>query len=101
MIVLTGMMGFGSLAADSHISLWGSLAASAGIWGLPGQIVMAEFYAAGAADEGNAAAADIVVEADVKLEQLSGKGIGGVGGTRLSSVGTGTSKMPRCVSGRR
>lgn len=42
------MMGFGSLAADSNISLWGSLAASAGIWGLPGQIAMAEFYAAGA-----------------------------------------------------
>ena len=48
LIVLTGMMGFGSLAADSGISLWGSLAASAGIWGLPGQVAMAEFYAAGA-----------------------------------------------------
>lgn len=48
LIVLTGMMGFGSLAADSGISLWGSLAASAGIWGLPGQVAMVEFYTAGA-----------------------------------------------------
>ncbi len=48
LIVLTGMMGFGSLAADSDISLWASLVASAGVWGLPGQIAMAEFYAAGA-----------------------------------------------------
>lgn len=48
LMVLTGMMGFGSLAADSEISLLGSLIASAGIWGLPGQIAMVEFYAAGA-----------------------------------------------------
>lgn len=47
-MVLTGMMGFGSLAADSDISLLGSLLASAGIWGLPGQIALAEFYSAGA-----------------------------------------------------
>lgn len=48
LMVLTGMMGFGTLAADTGISFIGSLVASAGIWGLPGQIAMAEFYAAGA-----------------------------------------------------
>ncbi len=48
LIVLTGMMGFGSLAADGDMSLLTALAASAAIWGLPGQVAMAELWAAGA-----------------------------------------------------
>ena len=48
LIVLTGMMGFGSLAADGDMSLFTALAASAAIWGLPGQVAMAELWAAGA-----------------------------------------------------
>lgn len=47
-IVITGMMGFGSLAADGGISLPTALGASAAIWGLPGQIAMAELWVAGA-----------------------------------------------------
>ena len=47
-IVMTSMMGFGSLAADSGISLLTALSASALVWGLPGQVAMAELWAAGA-----------------------------------------------------
>ncbi len=47
-IVMTSMMGFGSLAADGGISVLTALAASALIWGLPGQVAMAELWAAGA-----------------------------------------------------
>lgn len=47
-IVMTGMMGFGSLAADGGISILTALAASGLIWGLPGQVAMAELWAAGA-----------------------------------------------------
>lgn len=48
LIVLTSMMGFGSLAADGGMSLPIALSASALIWGLPGQVAMAELWAAGA-----------------------------------------------------
>lgn len=47
-IVMTSMMGFGSLAGDGGISLLTALTASAAIWGLPGQVAMAELWAAGA-----------------------------------------------------
>ena len=47
-IVMTSMMGFGSLAADGGISLLTAMAASAAVWGLPGQVAMAELWAAGA-----------------------------------------------------
>jgi len=47
-IVMTSMMGFGSLAADAGLSLSAALASTAGIWGLPGQVAMVELYAAGA-----------------------------------------------------
>jgi predicted branched-subunit amino acid permease len=48
LIVLTSMMGFGSLAADGGISLQTAMSASALIWGLPGQVAMAELWSAGA-----------------------------------------------------
>jgi len=48
LIVMTSMMGFGSLAADGGLSLFTALAASAAIWGLPGQVAMAELWSAGA-----------------------------------------------------
>ncbi len=43
-----GMAGFGSLARDSGLDLWAALAASAGVYGLPGQVVFVELYATGA-----------------------------------------------------
>lgn len=42
------MMAFGSLAQQSGFSLGMSLSLTAGIWGLPGQVAMVEFHAAGA-----------------------------------------------------
>ena len=47
-IVMTSMMGFGSLAADGAMSLVTALSASALVWGLPGQVAMAELWATGA-----------------------------------------------------
>lgn len=47
-IVMTSMMGFGSLAADGGITLLTALSASALVWGLPGQVAMAELWASGA-----------------------------------------------------
>lgn len=47
LVLLTGMMGFGSLARESGFSLAAALGATAGIWGLPGQLALAELYAAG------------------------------------------------------
>ena len=42
------MTGFGSLARDSGLSLDVSVALSIGLWGLPGQVAMAELWAMGA-----------------------------------------------------
>ncbi len=47
-MVTSAMLGFGSLARDSGLSLDVSLALSIGIWGLPGQVAMAELWAMGA-----------------------------------------------------
>jgi predicted branched-subunit amino acid permease len=47
-MVMTSMMGFGSLAADAGMSLPGALVSTAAIWGLPGQVAMVELYATGA-----------------------------------------------------
>jgi predicted branched-subunit amino acid permease len=47
MVLLASMTGFGSLARESALSLEVALLATAGIWGLPGQIALAELYAAG------------------------------------------------------
>jgi len=47
--VVTGsMMGFGSLARDSGVSLGVSVASTATVWGLPGQIAFVELFAVGA-----------------------------------------------------
>lgn len=46
-MLLAGMMGFGSLARESGMSLGMSLGATAGIWGLPGQVALVELHAAG------------------------------------------------------
>ena len=42
------MAGFGSLARESGLGLWTGLLSTAGVWGLPGQLALAELYAAGA-----------------------------------------------------
>ena len=48
LVLFASMMGFGSLARESGLDLWMTLATTIGIWGLPGQMVMAEMTAAGA-----------------------------------------------------
>lgn len=47
-VLFAGMMGFGALSQSVGMSLLGSIAASAFIYALPGQIVMAEMMAVGA-----------------------------------------------------
>jgi predicted branched-subunit amino acid permease len=47
-VLLASMAGWGSLARESALSLEIALGATIGIWGLPGQIAMAELHAAGA-----------------------------------------------------
>jgi len=47
LMLLASMTGFGSLARESGLPLGVALASTAGIWGLPGQVAMAELYAAG------------------------------------------------------
>lgn len=47
-MVTSAMLGFGSLARDSGLSLDVTVALSVGVWGLPGQVAMAEMWAMGA-----------------------------------------------------
>jgi len=47
-MVTSSMVGFGSLARDSGLSLDITLFLTVGIWGLPGQVAMAELWALGA-----------------------------------------------------
>lgn len=47
LMLLASMTGFGSLARESGLNLGVTLGATAGIWGLPGQVAMAELHAAG------------------------------------------------------
>ena len=44
-----GFVGYGSLAADAGYSVWMTLAATFAIWALPGQLVLMEMQAGGAA----------------------------------------------------
>lgn len=44
-----GFLGYGSLAADAGYPVWLTLFASVAIWALPGQLVLMEMQAAGAA----------------------------------------------------
>ncbi len=46
-MLFASMIGFGSLARESGLSLGMALSSTAGIWGLPGQIALAELHAAG------------------------------------------------------
>lgn len=48
MVLFAGMVGFGALSHSVGMSFWTSLASSALIYALPGQIVMAEMFAVGA-----------------------------------------------------
>lgn len=47
-VLFASMSGFGSLARESGLPLWATVASTVGIWGLPGQVVMAEMFALGA-----------------------------------------------------
>ena len=47
LMLVASMTGFGSLARESGLTLGMSLATTAGMWGLPGQVALAELYAAG------------------------------------------------------
>lgn len=44
-----GFIGYGSLAADAGYSIWLTLSATLAIWALPGQLVLLEMQAGGAA----------------------------------------------------
>ncbi len=48
LVLFASMMGFGSLARASGLDVWLTIATTVGIWGLPGQMIMAEMLAAGA-----------------------------------------------------
>lgn len=47
LMLLASMTGFGSLARESGLTLGVALGSTVGIWGLPGQVALAELYAAG------------------------------------------------------
>jgi len=47
-MVTSSMIGFGSLARESSLSLGVSVTSTVSIWGLPGQVAMAEMFALGA-----------------------------------------------------
>lgn len=47
LMLLASMTGFGSLARESGLTLGVALGSTAGVWGLPGQVALAELYAAG------------------------------------------------------
>ena len=47
-VLVAGMLGFGALAFDSGVSILLAAACTAGIWALPGQIVLLEMVIAGA-----------------------------------------------------
>jgi predicted branched-subunit amino acid permease len=47
-VLAAGMIGFGAFALERGFSLWLALACTAGIWALPGQIVLLEMHASGA-----------------------------------------------------
>ena len=47
LVLLASYIGFGSLARESGLHLIMVLSTTAGVWGLPGQIALAELYAAG------------------------------------------------------
>ncbi len=42
------MLGYGPLARDSGLGFWVTVTSSASVWGLPGQVAMAEMFALGA-----------------------------------------------------
>jgi predicted branched-subunit amino acid permease len=46
-MLLASMTGFGSLARESGLTVGMALTTTAGIWGLPGQVALAELHAAG------------------------------------------------------
>lgn len=46
-MLMASMLGFGSLARESGLSLGMALSSTAGIWGLPGQVALAELHSAG------------------------------------------------------
>lgn len=47
-VIAAGMVGFGAFALEYGLNLWLALVCTAGIWALPGQIVLLEMYASGA-----------------------------------------------------
>lgn len=47
-VLAAGMLGFGALAFESGLSFLLAVACTAGIWALPGQIVLIEMHASGA-----------------------------------------------------
>jgi branched-subunit amino acid transport protein len=50
-VLAAGMIGFGAFALEYGFSIWLALACTAGIWALPGQIVLVEMHGTGAPAE--------------------------------------------------
>ena len=48
LVLFASMVGYGSMARESGLTLWTSVASTGLVWGLPGQIAMVELYALGA-----------------------------------------------------
>jgi len=48
LVLFASMIGYGSMAREYGLTLWTSVASTALVWGLPGQIAMVELYAVGA-----------------------------------------------------
>src|SRR5436853_6539977 len=47
-VLAAGMIGFGALAFESGLTVLQAMACTAGIWALPGQLVLVELHLAGA-----------------------------------------------------
>jgi predicted branched-subunit amino acid permease len=47
-VVVAGMLGFGAFAFEYGLNLWLALICTAGIWALPGQVVLLEMHSGGA-----------------------------------------------------
>lgn len=48
LVLFASMIGYGSMAREYGLTLWTSVASTALVWGLPGQIAMVELHAVGA-----------------------------------------------------
>lgn len=48
LVLFASMLGYGSMARETGLTLWTAVVSTGLVWGLPGQIAMVELYAVGA-----------------------------------------------------